>query len=82
MSADEIDRVAERVADRLDGLLRPGPPRLLKYSEAAEMLSCHENTVRGLVEVGELVPTMVTDRAPRLAEDQLARFVRRRTVLR
>ena len=72
---------AKDVALELYEALRPhlGGDRLLKYPEAADVLSCSVNTVRNLVETGELVPTWVTPRSPRISRDQLNRFVRAST---
>lgn len=78
-----IDRIAERVAERLSerlASLRPAEtPHLLTIKEAAAVLGCHPNTVRNLLDLGDLVPTWVTDRAPRIAVSQIEHFVRTRT---
>ena len=76
---ESIEKLAANLAAKIRPLLRDSVPTLLTIQEAAERLRCHPNTIRALIEDGDLICTRVTPRAPRIDAAQLARFVRART---
>jgi len=58
MLADAVERAVDRhlasIRDGIAQLLRNQPPAMLTVAQAADALGCHPNTIRRMIDAGQL----------------------------